>query len=64
MLAFQYRSVVWRLTKRVLNATSGNARRPTIGQSVSAKKSERGPTSDARKHESNTTGSGAIPSFG
>ena len=62
--AFEYRSVAWRLIERVLNATRGNARNPTSGQSVSAKKSVRGPTSDARKLESDTTKSGTTISFG
>ena len=62
--AFEYRSVAWRLIKRVLNATSGNARNPTSRQSASVKKSARGPTSDARKLESNATRSVATISFG
>lgn len=53
----------WRLIKRVPNATSGNARKPTSGQNVSAKKSARGPTSDARMHESATTRSETTTSF-
>ena len=62
-MAFEHRSVVWKLIKRVLNATSGNARKPTNAQSVSVKKSARGPTSDARKHESDTIKSEKTDSF-
>jgi hypothetical protein len=56
--------VAWRLIERVLNATSGNARKPMSGLSVSVKKSVRGLTSDARKHESDATKSGTTISFG
>jgi hypothetical protein len=55
--------VEWRLIERVLNATSGNARKPMSGLSVSVKKSVWGLTSDARKHESGTTKRGATISF-
>jgi hypothetical protein len=51
------------LIERALNAMSGNARKPTNGQSVSAKKSVRAPTAGARKHENCTTKSEATISF-
>jgi len=39
MWGFEYRSVAWKLIERVLNATSGSARKPTNGRNMSAKKS-------------------------
>jgi hypothetical protein len=61
---FNHRSVAWRLIRRVLNATSGNAKKPMMRQSVCAKKNASRPTSDARNHGNDTIKTGARTSFG
>jgi hypothetical protein len=55
---FEHWSVAWRLIERVQNATSGNARRRTSGQSLGARKIVGMPISGARKIVSGTIESG------
>jgi hypothetical protein len=55
---FEHWSVAWILIEKVQNATSGNARRHTSGQSLSARTSVGVPISGARKIVSGTIESG------